>query len=315
MDRIERWPGEFHTLPTGRIVFVRHAAHVRAARRVVYVHGLGGSSTNWTALMRELRDDADQWAIDLPGFGESPPAARHTVADYVADVVAFIEGFDEPVHLVANSLGGMICVYVAASRPDLIETLTLVSPAMPQYRVPWAAQATAVMAVPRLGERILDRVGTVPSEKQIAQFAAVLFADPDAVPRDEYDFAAAERERWMQQPHANTVLLAALRSIVGQYTRPARRSAWAAASRVLAPMLVILGGHDTLVGSWSRSRWRRWHRNARLVAMPNSGHVAMIEHPHAVADLIREFLDDAAGTASDRRTPSAGMATDMARLA
>lgn len=301
MERIERWPGDFHTLATGRRVFVRHAAPASATGpgddrvRIVYVHGLGGSSTNWTALMRELRDDADQFALDLPGFGESPPAGGHTVGEYVADVIALVEEFDEPVHLVANSLGGMICVYVAAARPDLIETLSLVSPAMPQYRLPWAAQATAFMAVPWLGERILAQVNALPTERQIAQFAAILFADPSAVPAPELDFAVQERTRWLQLPHSTPVLLAALRSIVAQYTRPTRRSVWHAAGHVLCPMLVMLGGHDTLVGSWGRNRWRRTHRRARLVSMPNTGHVAMIERPHAVAELIRDFLRDTGG--------------------
>ena len=41
-------------------------------------------------------------------------------------------------HLLGNSLGGLVSVLVAARRPDLVATLTLVSPAMPVYRVPAA---------------------------------------------------------------------------------------------------------------------------------------------------------------------------------
>lgn len=295
VEPITTWPGEFYSLATSRQVFVRHAAPSQlSGAPIVYVHGLGGASTNWTALMREMRDDAEQWAIDLPGFGESPPGERHTVGGFVADVVAFLERFDQPVHVIANSLGGMISVYVAARRPDLVRTLALVSPAMPQYRLPWAAQASAVMALPWLGEQILRHASAVPSERQIAQLAAVLFADPSALPAAELDFAVQERTRWMHKPHSNAVLLEALRSIVAQYTMPPRRSAWGAATRVLCPTMVMLGGYDTLVGSWGRNRWRRARPRSRLVSMPNSGHVAMMEHPQAVADLIRHFHRDAA---------------------
>ncbi|WP_165358705.1 alpha/beta fold hydrolase [Haloactinopolyspora alba] len=300
MEPIETWPGEWYDLSTGRSVFVRRASAPRTAdgpagERIVHVHGLGGAATNWTALMRELRADADQWAPDLPGFGESPPAPRHTVDGYVADVVAFLERFGSPSHVVANSLGGMVSVYVAARRPDLVRTLSLVSPAMPQYRLPWAAQVTAVMAVPGLGERILAAAGANPSERQIAQLAAVLFADPAALPAAEFDLAVRERTRWMHQPYADAVLLGTLRSIVAQYTMPPRRSAWGAAARVLCPTLVMMGGRDTLVGSWGRARWRRTRPRTRLVTLPSSGHVAMMEHPRAVADLIREFLRDTSG--------------------
>src|SRR5215470_6669629 len=39
----------------------------------LYVHGLGGSSENWSALMSRLDDTVDGEALDLPGFGDSPP--------------------------------------------------------------------------------------------------------------------------------------------------------------------------------------------------------------------------------------------------
>lgn len=321
MERIEAWPGETRTLSTGRQVFVRHTSPSGAAAGdtpLVYVHGLGGSSTNWTSLMRELRDDAEQWAVDLPGFGESPPGDHHTVAEYVADVIAFLETFDRPVHLVANSLGGMICVYVTSRRPDLVLTLSLVSPAMPQYRVPWAAGATAVMAVPWLGERILRSAAYVEPEKQAARLAAVLFADVAVIPAAELAFAAEQRDAWMQRPYADAVLLAALRSIVRHYTRPGRESAWRAASHILRPTLVVLGARDALVGAWGRTRWRRALRYARLVYMPNTGHVAMMEHPHAVAEIIREFLRDASRirtSASTSRTADRGMRRGVAPLA
>ena len=243
--------------------------------------------------MRELRDELDQWALDLPGFGESPPAGGHTVREYVADVVAFIESLGQPVHLVANSLGGMICVYVASSRPDLVESLSLISPAMPQYRAPLAAQTTAVMAVPWLGEQIMIRAGALPSERTAEQLAALMFADFTLVPTEELEFAAAERARWASLPHANLVLLSALRSIVVQYLQPSRRSAWHAAQRILCPTLVMTAGHDSLVGSRGRARWQRTLPKARLVYLPNSGHVAMMEHPRAVADVVRDFLADA----------------------
>jgi len=298
---VESLSGEYRHLATGRTVWVRHSRPSRpVGERIVYVHGLGGASSNWTALMRELRDDAEQFALDLPGFGDSPPGTRHTVPGYVDDVIALLEQFDEPVHVVANSLGGMISVYVAARRPDLVRTLALVSPAMPQYRLPWAAQATAFMALPWLGERIIERAHGAPSERQVAQLAAVVFADPAAVPRDELDFAVQERARWTRQPYSGDVLLGALRSLVAQYTMPPRRSAWGAATRMLCPTMVMMGGRDTLVGSWARTRWRRARPRTRLVSMPNSGHVAMMEHPAAVAELIRQFHRDARPPGSRR---------------
>src|SRR4051812_11094959 len=39
----------------------------------LYVHGLGGSSQNWSALMPLLDGLVESEALDLPGFGDSPP--------------------------------------------------------------------------------------------------------------------------------------------------------------------------------------------------------------------------------------------------
>ncbi|AYY11947.1 alpha/beta hydrolase [Actinobacteria bacterium YIM 96077] len=259
----------------------------------VMVHGLGGASTNWTALMRELRDDLEQWAPDLPGFGESPPSGQHAVEDYVADVTSFLERFDGPVHLLGNSMGGMISVHVAATRPDLVRSLTLLSPAMPQYLLPWGAQAMAAMATPRLGEWMLERANREPTEAQVERIAPMLYGDPGSVDREEFSFAVQERMRWIGKPYANTVLLASLRSLVTHYMRPPRRSVWWLVRKVLCPTMVIIGDRDVLVGARSERRWRRTLPRARVIRLERSGHVAMMEYPVAVAEHIRSFLRDA----------------------
>ncbi len=115
-------------------LFVRRA---RAGREpALFVHGLGGSATNWTDLMGLLAGVVDGEAVDLPGFGLSPrPAAGRTVGAHARAVVAHLERAGAgPVHLFGNSLGGAVSTRVAADRPDLVRTLTLVSPALPNLR-------------------------------------------------------------------------------------------------------------------------------------------------------------------------------------
>lgn len=324
MSVVTGWPGSPQPLGTGDEVFVRHAGPAGSdagpdgepgAEPVAFVHGLGGSSTNWTALMRELRATPgrrplDQWALDLPGFGESAPSGRHTVPAYVADVIAWLETFDRPVHLVGNSMGGLVSVFVAAARPDLVATLALLSPAMPQYRVPSGALMNGLLAVPRVGERLLSAGAALSPEVQDARLAAMMFGDPTAVDPDEFAFAAEQRSRWAGLQHADAVLLSALRSIVRIYLRGSGGPAWAAARRVLCPTMVMLSGRDLVVGSWAAGRWRRTKPRARIVQLPSSGHVAMMEHPHEVADLVRTFLAET----STGRTARRGMPPGVAPL-
>src|SRR5262245_14556915 len=129
---IAPWPGEAVDLD-GTITYLRRTpASSPAAEPALYVHGLGGSSLNWTDLAYLLADRLDGEAIDLPGFGYSDPARSYSIAAMSDRVIRRIEQRDRgPVHLLGNSLGGAITVRVAGTRPDLVKTLTLVSPAMP----------------------------------------------------------------------------------------------------------------------------------------------------------------------------------------
>lgn len=117
----------------------------------LFVHGLGGSSQNWSDLMARLAGTVDGEALDLPGFGWSPPPADrdYSVTAFARAVIRHLDAAGRgPVHLFGNSLGGAVSTRVAAVRPDLVRTLTLVSPALPELRVQRSAVPTALLAVP-----------------------------------------------------------------------------------------------------------------------------------------------------------------------
>ena len=60
--------------------------------RALYVHGLGGASTNWTDLAALLAVRFDGWALDLPGFGRSAPTPRGwSMRHHVQAVVDVLE--------------------------------------------------------------------------------------------------------------------------------------------------------------------------------------------------------------------------------
>src|ERR1700689_1218686 len=82
-DPVATWPGELVPAGAGQL-FVRSAPAPEGAEPALFVHGLGGSATNWTDLMDLLRtppaDRPDDpplacEALDLPGFGYSPVPA------------------------------------------------------------------------------------------------------------------------------------------------------------------------------------------------------------------------------------------------
>ena len=68
------WPGRSVRVD-GAITYVRDTPGLGSdAEPALYVHGLGGSSQNWTDVAGLLSYRLDGQAIDLPGFGRSDPA-------------------------------------------------------------------------------------------------------------------------------------------------------------------------------------------------------------------------------------------------
>jgi pimeloyl-ACP methyl ester carboxylesterase len=288
------WPGERVAIPGGEI-FVRHrtdAAPAADAPVAVLVHGLGGSALNWYQLVRSLGDSVDAYAVDLPGFGMSPPARRHSLEVHASAVIGYIETRHRgtPVHVFGNSLGGLVSVLVAGRRPDLVKSLLLISPAMPGvFRVPRDARLLALLSLPRIGERVMARDLARPPELAVRRLANYLFGEPDLIPADQLAIAAEERRLRAADPHAAAAFLGSLRSITAAYARPRRLSAWRHVGRLDMPVTVLYGGRDRLVRE-ATSVWRALVPQVRLVHLPTSGHVAMMERPALVAEIVQEHL-------------------------
>jgi pimeloyl-ACP methyl ester carboxylesterase len=301
-DPVAAWPGELVPAGAGQL-FVRSAPAPEGAEPALFVHGLGGSGTNWTDLMDLLRNPpADHpgepalacEAVDLPGFGFSPvPASGGYSIDAMATAVG--ELIDKrgqwPVHLAGNSLGGAICVRLAARRPDLVRTLTLISPALPDLRPRVLPMRLTLLCAPGVGPWLLSRVAQrVPAERRASMSVRDVFADPGLVHPKRLAEEVAELTRRDGLGYADTVLLAAARGIVTEYIRRGPRSLWHDAARVKAPTLVIYGSHDRLVRPVMAALAARSFRGARVVVLSRTGHVAMMERPGLVSKEMRDLF-------------------------
>lgn len=119
-----------------RISWLRQGAH-DAPRAVVLLHGFGANARHWRHTFPALADIAEVFALDLLGFGASdkPPSQlkgetprpgavpygfalwAELVADFVASqVIGSVAG--RPVHLVGNSIGGVVALAAAQRLSD-----------------------------------------------------------------------------------------------------------------------------------------------------------------------------------------------------
>ena len=293
---IQHWPGELVSLGDHQ-VYVRSVPDEggEPARKeaALCVHGLAGSSRNWTDLMDLLRPALAVDALDLPGFGDSPPRpdGRYSIAALTQTVAALIERrHKSPVHLIANSLGGAVSVKLAAARPELIKTLTLISPALPDSRPRLDLIRFPVICLPRVGTRLLRKYQALPPETRVADVIATCYSDPARFPKTRFAVEVTELARRDTLDYATAALVGSIRTLTAEFFR-VRHTAWRDAARITAPTLVIYGSHDRLVDPRMAGRAVHAFSGARIVVLPRTGHLAHMEHPVQVAAEISVLLE------------------------
>jgi pimeloyl-ACP methyl ester carboxylesterase len=285
---IPPWPGEDQT-SGGVTMHVRVTPGPKDVPTAVYVHGLGGSATNWTDLAGQLSGFTPGLSLDLPGFGRSvPPRDFDFSIPAHADAVArFIRGLGVgPVHLFGNSMGGAISMNVAADHPDLVRTLTLVSPAVPDLR-PYTSRVSDARLIfayaPLIGAGVRRSIAADPYDMRVVRLMKLCFAEPDRIPQSRKDDAAAELAERERMAWANPAIARSTVGLFRSWLVPRARSMWTLAPRIKAPTLVVWGAADKLVTARKAPRTARLIPRARLLVLPRTGHVAQMERPGTVA--------------------------------
>jgi pimeloyl-ACP methyl ester carboxylesterase len=291
-EPIPHWPGRLVSLGDHQVYVRGTPASEDPGEPALFVHGLEGSSRNWTDLMDLLRPRLAGQALDLPGFGDSPPRTdgRYSIAALAQTVIRLIEEQSGPVHLIGNSLGGAVCVKVAATRPELVETLTLISPALPDPRPRMDLVRFAFMSLPRIGPRLVRQYQVLPPERRVADVITTCYGDPALFPSARFATEIEELSRRDKLGYASAALIGSVRTLTAEFLRKGRHSAWRDAARVTAPTLVIYGSRDRLVDARMAGRAAHQFRDAKIVVLPRTGHVAHMEHPAQVAAEIEVLL-------------------------
>jgi pimeloyl-ACP methyl ester carboxylesterase len=135
---------------------------------VILVHGLGASKFSWEQTARELSSRFTTFAVDLLGFDHSPAPADFgfTVAGQADAVKEFVrnEHLPEPIIIVGHSMGGSICLELAAKAgqsgfPSLNKVVLIdpLAPPPPPAFLP--IDLSGLQAPPKvLAEKILRRI-------------------------------------------------------------------------------------------------------------------------------------------------------------
>ena len=314
---IPHWPGRMVSLASGKRVWLAGTSKgpspgTDGRELVLCVHGMTGDATNWTDLMAELAPEFDVVAVDLPGSGFSPPPRSrrgYSITALAKTVIELIEalsgeaGRSGGVHLIGNSMGGAVSVRAAARRPDLVRTLTLVSAALPDRRPHRQTAHFPVIALPVLGDRLVRQFARLPAEQRIAGVIQTCYHDPGSIHPARIALSVEELRRRDGLGYDIAVITGAARTLVAETLRPGGVSLWRDAARLRMPALVLFGSHDKLVSADLAGRAARTFPDARVVVLPDTGHLGQMEHPATVASLFREMVNSTRNEPGRGETP------------
>ena len=239
---------------------------------LVLVHGIGLDRRCWAPVRAALERAHDVIAVDLPGFGESPPGAAEpeiaALADAVEDLLAGL-GIERP-HVAGNSLGGTVALELGAR--GRVASVCCLSPAgfsvgreRPYER--------ASLRLTRAASRALDG------------FAEVAFAGP--VRRTLLMSQVVARPWRVPASDAAHMARATARAPGFEATLP-QVTRWRPTAGP-CPTTIAWGERDRLLlASRQAPRARRVLPAARHLLLRGCGHVPMWDDPAQVARVLLE---------------------------
>jgi pimeloyl-ACP methyl ester carboxylesterase len=93
-------------------------------RRVLFLPGAGGDGRFWRPVADRLPPAWERVLLEWPGLGHVPPDPQVRGLDDLVRLVLARAG-DDPVDLVAQSMGGLVALLAALVRPELVRRLVL----------------------------------------------------------------------------------------------------------------------------------------------------------------------------------------------
>jgi pimeloyl-ACP methyl ester carboxylesterase len=257
---------------------------------LILIHGFGASIEHWRKNIPVLSQFHSVYALDLVGFGASRKAATdYTVDLWVQQVHDFwLTLIDEPVVLVGNSIGSLVCMGVAATYPKMVKGIVMLSlpdvslrqAAMPKWLAAIATGMENAIASPPLLKtlfKILRRPAVV------RRWAKIAYIDRAAITDELIDILSAPAQ---DEGAARTFynLFKSVRS--PQFAL----SAQDVLPTLNIPILLIWGRQDCMVPFALAPLLASLNPKIDFVALDNVGHCPHDECPDTFNTILLDWL-------------------------
>jgi len=242
---------------------------------LVLLHGFGSSLHTWEPWALGLSDHFRVIRIDLPGAGLSgaDPTGDYSDGRGVQVLLALMDQLGiARASFIGHSMGGRLAWRFAADQPSRVDKLVLVAPdgfASPGFEYGKAPEVTAPVRLMQVVlPRMLLRMSLEPA-----------YANPKLMSDETID------RYWhlMRAPQVRPALIARMQQLVLQDPVPLL-------TRITAPTLLLWGEKDAMIPVANAQDYLRALQDARLVTLPEVGHLPHEEAPAAALPAVRDFL-------------------------
>lgn len=240
---------------------------------LLIVHGLFGSARNWGAIAKRISDSRAVVAVDMRNHAGSFWDEEHTYPAMAADLAAVIEAEGRPMDVMGHSMGGKTAMWLALTRPELVNRLVVADIAPVSYG---HSQNHLIAAM-----RGLDLSGLDSRREADARLAATV-KDPGvrAFLLQSLDLKA--------EPPCWRLNLDALERQMDLITGWPDTSGLAPYT---GPTLFLSGALSDYVTPEARPAIRALFPQARFAKLPGAGHWLHAEKPRDFEATLRVFFD------------------------
>jgi pimeloyl-ACP methyl ester carboxylesterase len=266
---------------------------------VVFVHGLGLSMDSFYFQRRDLADTARLVFYDQRSHGRSGRAGRHscTIDQLGADLYAVLQAVAPkgPIVLVGHSMGGMTVLALADKHPELfgdrVVGVALISTstgdlAKGMVGLPGWTSRLISPALPRLSRAVRSQAAVIERNRRFGSdlvfiFTRYLSFGPDAPP---------SLVLFMER-----MLLATPFDVLSEFFETFLSHDKLSALNVLEdlPVLVCCGERDLLTPASHSEVMAAALPHAELLVIPETAHMALIDHYEEVNDALRALFERA----------------------
>lgn len=257
---------------------------------IILLHGFGAAVGHWRHNISVLSEQHTVYALDLLGFGASKKAAAdYNIELWVEQVYDFWQTFiRQPVVIVGNSLGSLVCLAVAATHPEMVQGITMINlpdvslqqEAIPSWLRPIESSTKKLIASPPLLKALFK---VIRHPAVIRRWARMAYVNQEAVSDELVEILSTP-------PQDVGAAKAFCYLFRGASNRRFAPSAKVLLANLQIPILLIWGRQDKFIPPSLAPMFASLNPQIELFELENAGHCPHDECPERFNQILLDWL-------------------------